>query len=291
MPEHLLHELLHALIDTLKAIPILYLVYLAIELMNLKINSGQLSSEKLSRLGPVLGAGLGCIPQCGFSSASAALYNAGVIKGSTLVAVFLATSDEAIPILLSNTESAPTVIWIILCKFILAVVAGYILCFTVFAKQRSLAAETIGVIPSAEDAVTCGDSCCCGGSIWWNAAKHTIKISLFILITLVAINIVLFFIGEDRLQQILLSGTLLQPVLAALLGLIPGCGTSVLLTQLYLGGTLSFGSVLAGLSAGAGFGYIILFRGAGKKRDAFKIIICTYVAAVIAGIIVQTLGF
>lgn len=278
--------LLETLLDTVKTVPFLFIVYLAIELLQSKFSPHKIMGERLDRFGPIIGAGVGSLPQCGFSAASAALYQERIIGGGTLIAVFLATSDEAIPVLLSHLNSAPLVINLVLTKLVIAIIAGYLLKFTLFrgevlAKQQEMEVEYTGC--------ECDDHHEHHGSVLMHALHHTVKISLFILVTLAIINVLIFYLGEENLGVLLLSGSPLQPFVTGLVGLVPGCTTSVLLTELMVSGSITFGSAIAGLSSGAGFGYIVLFRGAKNKLQCVKIVAVTYVISVIAGLIVNLL--
>ncbi len=283
------HVLLHTLLDTLKTIPILFVVYLFIEWLEHRVDFVKFMNGKGSRFGPLMGALVGCIPQCGFSAASASLYSGGMIGGATLIAVFLSTSDEAIPVMLSNLSDMSLVIWLIAVKLIIAVAAGYLLKYTLF-RSETLRIRTLGQHDHDHDHEHTGGQCgCCThhGSIFKSAAVHTLKITAFLAVTMLIINLAVHFIGEDNLSTVLLSGSVFQPILTALIGLIPGCATSVLLTQLLINGSISFGAAIAGLSAGTGFGYLVLFKECRSKKSAFKIILCTYLVSVVAGMIIH----
>lgn len=279
------HIILHTLEDTVKTIPILFLVYLLIEFLQSRVVTTKAVHRKFGVLGPVLGALVGCIPQCGFSTASAMLYNKKMLGAGTLIAVFLATSDEAIPILLSNLSQLNTVFYLIFCKIVIAVLAGYFFQYIIFRKEQFSQSASEVTVERHCDA----HSHHTYSSVVKNALMHTIKITLFILIALFFINLVIHFIGEDNLQKFLLSNSIFQPVLTALIGLIPGCATSVLITELLINGTISFGAAVAGLSTGAGFGYIILCKDSPNKKEAVKIILCTYLAGALSGMLIQVL--
>ena len=289
----MLEILHHTLIDTLKSVPILFVVYLIIEYLEAKVNTARIFGGKLEKFGPIFGALAGCVPQCGFSAAAASLYNERILSASTLIAVFLATSDEAIPIMLANVSGWKPILLLLASKLVLAVFFGYLLKYTVFRKAKvsdSSPFKTVEV-----DGCGCCDHSHQGeggklGHICICAVKHTVQITLFIAAVMLIINLVVHWVGEDRLQTVLLTGSVLQPAITALIGLIPGCATSVLLTELFLSGSISFGSAVAGLSTGAGFGYLVLFRGCKDRRKAVKIIVWTYVCATVAGIIIQLLA-
>ncbi len=285
----MLDVLLDTGLDTLKTIPILYLVYLLMEWMEGRMNAGKLHQSRIGSIGPVVGSLLGCIPQCGFSAACASLYNGGVIGAGTLIAVFISTSDEAVPILISHFDNAWAILPLIGIKVLIAIAAGYLFKYTLFRK------EVLKAHPAPEEQGELGEhpegSCCHHHrSIFLTALEHTIKIGLFILVTLLAINLIVFWIGEDRIGSLLLNDSIFQPVLTAIIGLIPGCAASVLITELFVQGTISFGSAVAGLITGTGFGYILLLKGRkGNKKEAFKIILCILAVGMVSGVVIQLL--
>lgn len=282
----MIETLLETLTDILRSIPILLVVYLLIELVEHKFKAEQLLRYKDHQFGPPLGALLGCIPQCGFSAASATLYHSGVIGAGTLIAVFISTSDEALPILLSNPSHVTTVAKLLICKVVIAVLAGYLFSRTVFRNEQ------LAVLHDPIDLMDCDEHCHAHHqpSIFMNALRHTVKTVLYIAVTLTAINVIIYLLGEARLEAALLSNSVFQPVITAVLGLIPGCTTSVLLTELYMQGTISFGSAVAGLSTGAGFGFLILFRQKKSVKNGILILVCTFAAAVVAGLVLNALG-
>lgn len=275
--------ILETFLDMLKTMPLLFLIYIFLEYIQNIARKRKFSSKKLNSIGPLLGAGAGCIPQCGFSAVAATAYNEKLIRAGTLIAVFLATSDEAIPVLISSGDFAK-IGFIILIKFVIGVIAGYLLNATLFRKE-SLAEDDVEVeFNSCEETSHHKHK----ESILKNAIFHTIKISAYILITMLAINIIIFLIGEEMLKNVLLSGSIFQPFISALIGLIPGCGVSVILAELLINGSITTGSAIAGLCTGAGFGYIIIIKKQNIKTT-IKILLTTYICAVIAGISIDLL--
>ena len=230
----MLEMLLDTVKDTLLALPLLLVVYLILGLLEGRLASAvHPASHGLA--GPIIGALAGSIPQCGFSAASSALFNSGVIGAGTLIAVFLSTSDEAIPILLANPGQLPTVIKLLTAKLIIAILWGYLF-YLLLDRRRSYRPLSAAISSEETAASRCGDeSCDCqrfsllGFALW-----HTMRIAVFLLVTMLIINTLTYWIGPDTLGALLLGGSLLQPLLAALIGLIPGCGTSVLLTTCLL---------------------------------------------------------
>jgi hypothetical protein len=269
--------------DTLKSLPILFIVYLVIEWLEDHVNAQKLLKYKHSFWGPLAGALAGCIPQCGFSAASATLYQSGVINAGTLIAVFLSTSDEALPIMISRSASVPFILQLILWKILIAILAGYLLNATVFRRERD------ANLHDPVNLIGCEEECHehHKDSKLKSALLHTVKTALFIGGTLLVINLAVYLIGEDRLQILLLSDSVLQPVFTALIGLIPGCATSVLLVELLLQGSISFAAALAGLCSSTGLGFLILFKGKKNMKDCMKILFCTYLCSAAAGMILQ----
>ena len=274
--------LLDALLDTLKTIPFLFAAFLALEA--LEHYSGGLSDrllEKAGKAGPFFGAILGCIPQCGFSVASANLYSGGVITLGTLIAVFIATSDEAILIMLGNPGSAGAVLRLLLCKVIAGIIIGFAVDF-IFRKHKNE--------KNIEDLCR-GRGCGCSddSGVLKPAARHTWKLAVYILVFNIILGFILETAGTDTLSALLGKDTLYQPFLAALIGLIPNCAASVMITELYLAGILGFPAAMAGLSAGAGVGLAVLFRENRPMRENFEILGILYVSAALVGVILELL--
>lgn len=281
----LLHILSHtvpdALIDVLKTVPLLLLVYALLYHIETRLVDTPALLSRAAQFGPVVGALAGTVPQCGFSAAAAALFSAGYLAPATLVAVFLATSDEAVPVMLAGGASVPQVALMLGVKFVVAVVGGYALRYTLFRDQRPATEERLEIEL---------DGCAHGaGSPVRNVVGHTLRTAVFLFAVLLVLDLVMHLIGEDRLAALLLSDSLFQPLLCALLGLIPSCAMSVLLAELFVGGTISFGALIAGLSTGAGFGYLVLFQNAQGRRRSLPVIGATFAVAVLGGTVVQLL--
>lgn len=277
----MLDILLESCLDILKTFPILLAVYALLYLIDTRLRSAPALLQNARRLGPFFGALAGSVPQCGFSAAATALYGSGHLAPATLVAVFIATSDEAIPLMLAHPGAGRSLILLILCKIILAVIGGYLLQWTLFRNH------SVTVSHRAEAETTSDDHC--SHSAFHMIIGHTVTTTIYLTISMLIINFSVYFIGEARLSSLLLSGSLLQPAICALIGLIPGCAISVLLTELFLGGTISFGAVIAGLSTGAGFGYVLLLQNHNSRKSAGKIIAATYFIATAGGTIIQIL--
>lgn len=269
----MLEVLLDALLDTLKAVPFLFGAYLLMELLEHRQSAKQ--PALLQKMGPLGGAVLGCVPQCGFSVAAANLYAARIITPGTLLAVFLATSDEAVLILLSQPQALGEVGRLLGVKLVAAAAFGFLADLLLRRRDRP------DPHPLCEDA-HCG---CDGHGIVKPALKHTLQISLFLLAVNLLLGLVLDAVGEEVLSRLLLSGSVFQPLLTALIGFIPNCAASVLLTELYLSGTLSFGAAVAGLCTGAGVGLAMLFRVNKPQWQNFALMGALYVCAVATGLI------
>lgn len=279
--EEILHVVVHALIETLKSVPFLFLAYLLMEFIEHKASGKMESSlKKIRGAGPAIGSTLGCIPQCGFSASASNLYAAGLITEGTLIAVFLATSDEAIPLLISNPGAYGAIWKLILCKLAIGIFAGFTIDF-VYKRLRVKKAE----IDLCED---CG--CEQSDGILKPALKHTLKISIFILIVNIILGFAMELLGHETLKSILLSGSLAQPFVTALFGLVPNCAVSVALTELYVEGALSFGSVVAGLCSGAGMGLAVLFKANKNKKENLRIFCLLYAISAIFGFLLMLCG-
>ncbi len=281
------HILKHTLLDSLKMLPFLFAAYLLIEFLEHK------ASDKLQHTlsqsgghGVVIGALLGCVPQCGFSVAAANLYAGRVITLGAMLAVFLSTSDEAIPLLLSHPDQAGMILPLIGLKLVIALAAGFAVDFV-----RRLTHAKDATPQLEEHNVLCEHCHCEEGGIFKSALKHTLSIFGFILVVSLLLNALMEGIGEENISKLLLTDSIFQPFLAALIGLIPNCAASVMLVQLYLAGSLSFGAMLAGLCTGAGMGLAVLFR----ANKNWKKNLCTLgllygigsVSGLIAGLFIQ----
>ena len=270
-----------AFVDVLKTVPLLLVVYALLYYIENRLTNTPTLLSRAAQFGPVVGALAGTIPQCGFSAAASALFCAGYLAPATLVSVFLATSDEAVPVLLAGGASIGQVALLLAVKFAVAVIGGYLLKYTVFRRHRLESDEPVEVEMTACD--------CSAGSPVWSVVWHTLKTSFFLFAVMLALDIIVHLIGEDVLASLLLSDTLFQPVLCAILGLVPSCAMSVLLSELFAAGTISFGALIAGLSTGAGFGYIVLFQDREGRRRALPVIAATLAVAIAAGMLIQLL--
>lgn len=230
----------------------------------------------IGKAGPLVGALLGCIPQCGFSASASNLYAAGMITTGTLIAVFLSTSEEALPLLLSS-QGTSIIIPLLISKVIIGIIFGFAI--DALIKKSGKTRELHNLCEH------CG--CDETDSILKPAIWHTVNILAFILVLNLVLGCTIELLGTERISAIMLNGSVLQPFAAAFIGLVPNCAVSVLLTKLYLAGSLSFGSLLAGLCSGAGLGLAVLLKTNHSKKENVQIITLLYLISALCGLAVQ----
>lgn len=266
------------LIDGIKLLPFLFIVFLILEYIEHKVSKkNKKIIEKSGKYGPFIGAILGMFPQCGFSVAATNLFSARVITFGTLIAIYLSTSDEMLPILLSNGLPITFILKIILIKVIIGMIAGFIIdCLL----KNKISLKSIHDICEEEH-------CDCKHSLIKSTIKHTLNIFSFIIITSFILNISIFLIGEDNLGKLLLKGNIFAPLLASLIGLIPNCASSILLSELYLSSTISFGSMMAGLLTGSGVALLVLFKTNKNVKENIFILGSIYFIGSIVGLIIN----
>lgn len=317
------HVLKHALLDTLKIAPILLAVYFLIEFLEYKrIMQFQKSKMLKGKASPVFGSLFGSLPQCGFSVISTDLFTKGFISIGALFAVYIATSDEALPIMLSNGGGWLPLLWLVVCKIVLGITIGYLAMWLypkVFkTKNLHYNIENIkdehkhqnhhsdhnhshedheyqdkpdvttkkNISKLADEHEHIG---CCKHDLestnfdWKHPLLHCLKILLFILIINVVFGSVIEWVGENKLTEFLSQSSILQPLLAVMIGLIPNCASSVVITELYLLGGLSFGAILAGLSVNAGLGLMVLFKQDKNIKEILFILALLIIPSLIAG--------
>ncbi len=278
----IINVLLDAIIDTLKVLPFLFLAFLVIEFLEHK------AQDKIKHLftrtgvmGPLIATLCGCIPQCGFSVMSANLYSSGIITLGTLIAVFLSTSDEAIILLATAKNGSIEIIKLLITKIIIALVFGYL----IYIIERKMHKHSHHHSHDLCEHDHCG--CEENGKILRPALIHTVKVFGFLLLFTAIIDLAIAFIDTETLSHFLLTDSIFQPFLSAIIGFIPNCASSVLLTQLYIEESLSFGALIAGLCTNAGAGLLVLFRDKSKLKENINIIGILYVCAVLPGIILH----
>ena len=267
--------ILDAIIDTVKALPFLFGAYLLIEWLEQRANE---KFEKVLRgpLGPVGGAVLGCVPQCGFSVAAANFYAGRLISPGALIAVFLATSDEAVPLMLSQPQAFPDLFKLLGVKLLSAALFGLLIDFV---------CKRVLKLSQGQPFQELCANCHCEEGIFRAALHHTGEVALFLFVVSLFLGLAIYFVGDENIALLLLSGSIFQPFLTALIGFIPNCAASVILTRLFLGGVLPFGSTVAGLCTGAGLGLIVLFRTNRHWKENFLLVGVLYVGAVLTGLL------
>ncbi|MEG0092191.1 MAG: putative manganese transporter, partial [Oscillospiraceae bacterium] len=231
--------ILDTLLDALKLVPFLYLTFFIMELI--EHNFSEKSSviiEKAGKFGPVWGSLLGAFPQCGFSAGATNLYARKIITVGTLMAIYLSTSDEMLPILISRRVAPLVILKIVGLKVIIGVVFGFLI--DLFFKRKNDGSEN-DIHDFCEK-----EHCHCEDKLWVSTLKHTLNILFFIAVITLILNSAIYFLGEESIKKLFLQSSIFGPFLASLVGLIPNCGASVVLTELYLAGTISFGSTMAG---------------------------------------------
>lgn len=271
-------------LDSIKMLPFLFFAFLLIEF--LEYYSGGMSGKllkKVGKAGPVVGAVLGCVPQCGFSVLAANLYAGGVLSAGTLIAVFTATSDEAVLILMANPGRAGEIIRLLAVKVVIAVAAGYfvdgVMQKYIVRTEKNVHIKTRQTVRSSKVEVV------------REAIGHTFRIFAYLFVFNLILNFAIELLGIQKLSEILLGNTVFQPIIAAIIGLIPNCAASVILTQLYLSGAISFASVVSGLCTGAGVGLIVLFKMNSDKKENFRILLTLVATASVAGMFLLFLQF
>ncbi|MDP2928594.1 MAG: putative manganese transporter [Candidatus Omnitrophota bacterium] len=289
-----------AFTDTMRLLPLLAAVYFFVSFLEYRYGDRMGSFlAHFHKFGPVAGAIFGCMPQCGFSVMASALYVKRVISVGTLLAVFLSTSDEAVPILLSMPSAAHMVGILIIIKVAIAISAGMAVDLLLHSMKASKLKKAASIDVICEDAIMGHSGCCSHGvdkerskirSLFIHPLRHTVKIFVFLFVLSAALNYSVYLIGENRIEGLLLNGTVFQPFLTAMIGLIPNCFASVLLAGLFAKGAISFGSMVAGLSTGAGLGMLVLIKENKDLKDTLSIIGLLIAISVFAGVVIQIIS-
>lgn len=274
--------IIDTLIDSVKLIPFLFITFLLMEYLEHKMtNKNKKIIKKAGKYGPFIGSILGAFPQCGFSVAATNLYATRIISLGTLIAIYLSTSDEMLPILLSEKASLSLIIEIIVIKVIVGMFFGFII--DLFMKQKKVTNHEIKDF--------CHDHHCdCEHSILKSTLKHTLNIIIFIFLITFVLNIGFDYLGEDKLAKLFMKDSFFGPFLSSLIGLIPNCGASVVITELYLNNTISFASTISGLLTGSGVAFLILFKVNQSPKENIKILSLVYFIGVLVGLLFQLIG-
>lgn len=267
-------------IDALKLLPFLFLAYLAMECLE-HWTGGKMQEivRKSGKAGPAIGGLLGIFPQCGFSAAAANLYAGRIITTGTVIAVFLSTSDEMLPIMISENVAPSMIGKILLLKVLVALAAGFLVDLLLHRKVEM----QIGHLCERH-------RCHCEKGIWRSAFHHTWQVFLYIIVISLILNFAIALIGEETLAALVRGKPALSLFLSALVGMIPNCASSVVLTQLYLDGVLSAGALMAGLLSGSGVGFLVLLKVNDNRRENLCIFVLLYAIGVSAGALIQLLG-
>ncbi len=313
----MLDVLLDALIDTAKLLPFLFVVYFLIEFLEYKkVLEFEHSTLLKGKASPVFGALCGSVPQCGFSVVSAELYSKQKISVAALIAVFIATSDEAFPIMISNYKSIPALLFLMLTKIIIAIITGYaaMFIFKKIFKDDKTAVSRVNIDEGAQtskkeknikSSLQVADEktdeqadehtkthlhACCHHDIedqqhfnWKHPIIHSLKIALYIFIANILIGGIIALIGEDNISNFLSTSSAFQPIFALIVGIIPNCASSVLLTELYCQGIISFGSIVTGLCMNAGIGMLVLFRENKNIKQNLFIVLMLIISSLVFG--------
>lgn len=278
MLREILHILEHTIKDNILLILFLFLTYVVMEYLEHK--AGGHANElikKAGKSGPIIGAIVGIVPQCGFAAAAANLYTGRVISLGTLIAIFLSTSDEVLPILLAHPGAISLIGVIFGLKIVVSAVSGLIIDRVFPAKEDDH--DHIHEICEEEH-------CHCEKGVLHSAFTHTLHIAIFILLVSFVLNFVMHTVGEETLGNLVLNRPIIGQFAAAVIGLIPNCASSVVLTQLYVKGAMTFGALMSGLFVNAGVGLLVLFRVNHHKEENMKIVALLLAIGIVAGIII-----
>lgn len=299
--------LLDALIDTLKVLPLLFIVYMLLEFLEYRgVMKFEHSKFLKGKASPVFGSLFGCVPQCGFSVISTDLYSEKKISIGALIAVYVATSDEAIPIMIAEVDAIPQMLLLIAVKIVMGIVIGYLAMFLygkIFKNNENAVTVSAENLKSSEKVNTENHEHdelkteehkhishgCCKHDLeqqrfdWLHPILHCLKISAFILIVNIILGVAIYYITEERLIAFLEKSSAFQPLFAVIIGLIPNCVSSLVITELFLAGGLSFGSIVAGLSVNAGLGLVVLFKQNKNWKENLFIILMLIIPSLFIG--------
>lgn len=279
------HTLSHTIEDSVKLLPFLFLTYLFMELLE-HTTGGKVQNKikNAGKVGPLWGGLLGIMPQCGFSAAASSLYAGRVITVGTLLAVFLSTSDEMLPIFISEAVAPAKIVKILAAKVCIAIISGFLaelVYVNVFKKKEK----------DMDIHVVCEEEhCSCEDGVLKSALKHTLKIFVYILLITFILTLVIEMIGEDHLAVVFQDIPVVGEMIAALVGLIPNCASSVAITELYLSGIIGAGAMMSGLLVNAGVGLLVLFRLNRDWKQNAGIMAALYGFGVVWGVIIELLG-
>ena len=271
-------------IDVLKLIPFLFLTYLIMEFIENKTSRQARKTIKNSgKWGPLFGSILGIFPQCGFSVSATNLYAARVITLGTLISVYLSTSDEMLPIFISEDVPIEIITKVLLTKLLIGMIAGFLIDLVIRLKNRGNEKND-----SKIEEICKNEHCHCKeDGILKSTIKHSLKITLYILIITFLLNTLMHFLGKETIEKVMINQPILGPIVAGIIGLIPNCASSVVITKMYLENMITFGTMMSGLLVGAGIGVAVLFKANKGIKENFKIVCILYAIGVFCGIVLE----
>ena len=272
--------ILDTIFDCLKILPFLFIAFLIIEFFEHKLShKSENTIKKAGKFGPLIGSILGALPQCGFSVLATNLYITRIISLGTLIAIYLSTSDEMLPILIAEKAPLNSILLLVAIKIIIGLVCGFIIDLIIRKEE-----------PKEHFEICEHDHCDCEHGIIIPAIKHTLKTLIFIFIITFILNAAFHYIGEDNIKHIFDKTNFFTPFIAGLIGLIPNCGSSIILTELYIAEILPLSSALAGLLANSGVALLVLFKSNPNIKENLKIIGILYFISVITGLLLKIFG-
>lgn len=271
---------LDTLLDALKLLPFLFIAFLIMEYIEHKFNEkGKNKISKAGKFGPIFGSLLGAVPQCGFSVMATNLYATRIITVGTLISIYLSTSDEMLPILISEGTKASVIFEILIVKIIIGMICGFVIDFVLRKKHSKKDYEIKDFCLEHH--------CDCNHGIIKSSLKHTLNIILFIILITFLLNVGIYYLGEENIGKLFLKDSVFAPFISSLIGLIPNCGASVIITELYLSGVISSSSCVSGLLTGSGVALLVLFKVNKDKKANFKILLTLYLIGAISGVIIK----
>lgn len=277
--EYMQEILLDTIIDVIKLVPFLFIAFLIIEIIEHKISKKSKNViSKSGKFGPILGSLLGAIPQCGFSVVATNLYITRIVSLGTLISIYLSTSDEMLPILISNNMPIIDILKIVGIKVIIGMISGFII--DLFYRKSE-----------KKDFHICeNDDCDCDESIVKSSVIHTLKTVLFIFIVSLVLNICFEYIGKESIEKVFMSSSIFAPLISCLIGLIPNCASSVIITEIYLNNVITLGTAIGGLLTNSGLSLLVLFKNNKNIKENLTIITIIYLIGVLSGIIINLIA-
>lgn len=271
---------LDTLLDALKLLPFLFVAFLIMEYIEHKFNEKSKNKiSKAGKFGPIFGSLLGAVPQCGFSVMATNLYATRIITVGTLISIYLSTSDEMLPILISEGSKVSVIFKILIIKIIIGMICGFVIDFILRKKHNEKDYEIKDFCLEHH--------CDCNHGIIKSSVKHTLNIILFIFLVTFLLNAGIHYLGEENIGKLFLKDSVFAPFVSSLIGLIPNCGASVIITELYLSGVISFASCISGLLTGSGVALLVLFKVNKNKKDNVKILLTLYLIGAISGLLIE----